>query len=480
MSNNNHIIKEKELSFNTLTEFLEIATKHLYFNKNTYMSNRKDKYSININNLLKEIEEKLIPKLLEKEINFNIFLEYLLLTTPSITFPIRVQKEDIEKIKKDALEEIEFQTRFFWKSKPELVETKVKETQEEFLIAFNQGAESIKDFILSNWIPSLSYLPYYLKENLQINDKDEIDNLEHAIKEFNTLVIKTLLINKKINPNFKLSNGNTFLHYIIENIDQLDKTLNFTELFMEHGFNPNIENNNGDTILHLNLKEILLNCRFSNMLFGEYYDYLIKITEIITDDKYTFQFTNDNNNNMIENYFYSFNTTGPKYDYKSHFFKCYPFLINSMRSLKEINLEYDAKIERLVFFLNALGECKVEITDNKKDAIDTNEKDDLRKIIKLKHNNIIILEKEALKIIEELIIFPEQCNYVAEFILNGRIYPNFLTIYENITNDPFTNINRIDFEEFVISLWRKLNDIEMQSNEQQYIGPNKPKKLIKI
>ena len=33
------------------------------------------------------------------------------------------------------------------------------------------------------------------------------------------------------------------------------------------------------------------------------------MTEIITDHKYTFQFTNDNNNNMIENYFYGFNTS---------------------------------------------------------------------------------------------------------------------------------------------------------------------------
>ena len=190
MQNNNHIIKEKELVFNTLTEFLEIATKHLYFNKCKYTSNRKNIYSVNIDNLLKEIEEKIIPKLLENEIDFNIFLEHLITATiPSITFPIIVQKEDIEKIKKDALEEIEFQTRFFWKSKPELVETKVKEAQEEFLIAFNQGAESIKDFILSNWLPSLSYLLYYLRENLQINDKDEIDNLEHAIKEFYLLVI---------------------------------------------------------------------------------------------------------------------------------------------------------------------------------------------------------------------------------------------------------------------------------------------------
>lgn len=483
---NNNIIKEQEqkLASNILNQLLEIITKHLYFNKYSYMSNSKDIYSVNIANLLKEAEETIIPKLLEKEIDFNIFLEHLLLTPPNITFPITVKKEDIEKIKKEALKEIEFQTRFFWKSKPELVETKIKETQEKFLTAFNQGSEEIKEFILSNWIPSLSYLPYYLKENLQINDKDEIDNLEHAIKEFHTSVIKNLLINKKINPNFKLSDGNTFLHYIIENMDnydQLDKTLNFTELFMEHGFNPNIENNNGDTILHSSFKKSLLHCRYSdNTLTSQYYNHLIEMTEIITDDKYTFQFTNDNNNNLIEDYFYGFNTNGPIFDYKSHFFKCYPFLINSIRNLREINLEFDSKIERLAFFLNALGECKVEITDDKKDTIDTYKKDNLRKIIKLRHTNIINLEKEAIKIIEELIVFPAQCSYVADFILNGRIHYGFLPIYSSITNDPFANINKIDFIEFVISLWRELNDIELKKDEQQYIGPIKPKRLIKM
>lgn len=486
MSNNNHIIKEKELAFNTLTEFLEIVTKHLYFNKNKYMSNRKDIYSVNIDNLLKETKEKLIPKLLEKEIDFNIFLEYLLLTTPSITFPITVKKEDIEKIKKDALEEIEFQTRFFWNSKPELVETKVKEAQEEFLIKFNQGSEEIKKFILSNWIPSLSYLPYYLKENLQINDKDEIDNLEHAIKEFHTLVIKTLLINKKINPNFKLSNGNTFLHYIIENIDsyrQLDKTLNFTELFMEYGFNPNIENNNGDTVLHSSFKKSLLHCRYSdNTLTSQYYDYLIEMTEIITDDKYTFQFTNDNNNNLLENYFYGFNTNGPKFDYKSHFFKCYPFLINSIRNLRELNLEFDAEIERLAFFLNALGECKVEISDDK-NIIDTNEKDDLRKIIKFKQNIINKLAAETIMVINNIMIFPIQKNNVIDFIVNKKINPDFIPIYENVTNNKFVSISQINLEDFVTFLWLKINEqmkIDNTYLEYSYIGPNKPKRLIKI
>lgn len=484
---NNNIIKEQEqkLASNILNQFLKIITKHLYFNKDSYMSNNKDIYSVNIANLLKEAEETIIPKLLEKEIDFNIFLEHLLLTPPNITFPITVQKENVEKIKKEALEEIEFQTKFFWNSKPELVETKVKEAQETFLTAFNQGSEEIKEFILSNWIPSLSYLPYYLKENLQIKDKDEIDNLDYAIKEFYVLVIKALLINKKINPNFKTSNSNTFLHYIIENMDnydQLDKILNFTKLFMEQGFNPNLENNNGDTILHLSFKKSLLHCRYSdNTLTNLYYDYLLKMTSLITDDKYDFQFTNDNSNNMIEDYFYGFNSkTGPYFDYKSHFFKCYPFLINSIRNLREINLEFDSKIERLTFFLNALGECKVEITDDKKDIIDTNEKDNLRKIIKLRHTNIINLEKEAIKIIEELIVFPNQCSYVADFILNGRIHYGFLPIYSSITNDPFANIDRVDFIEFVSSLWRELNDIELKKDEQQYIGPIKPKRLIKM
>ena len=97
---NNNIIKEQEqkLASNILNQFLEIITKHLYFNKDSYMPNRKDIYSVNIANLLKEAEETIIPKLLEKEIDFNIFLEYLLLTTPSISFPITVKKEDIEKI----------------------------------------------------------------------------------------------------------------------------------------------------------------------------------------------------------------------------------------------------------------------------------------------------------------------------------------------------------------------------------------------
>ena len=448
---NNNIIKEQEqkLASNILNQFLEIITKHLYFNKDSYMSNSKDIYSVNINNLLKETEETIIPKLLEKEIDFNIFLEHLLLTPPNISFPIPVKKEDIEKIKKDALEEIEFQTRFFGESKPKLVETKVKEAQEKFLTAFNQGSEEIK--------------------------------------EFHTLVIKNLLINKKINPNFKLSNGNTFLHYIIENIDnyrQLDKTLNFTELFMEQGFNPNLENNNGDTILHLSFKKSLLHCRYSdNILTNQYFTYLIKMTKIITDDKYTFQFTNDNNNNLIENYFYGFNTNGPKFDYKSHFFKCYPFLINSIRNLREINLEFDAKIERLAFFLNALGECKVEITDDKKDTIDTYKKDDLRKIIKFKQNIINKLATETIMVINNIMVFPIHRNNVIDFIVNEKINPDFIPIYEDVTNNEFVSISQINLEDFVTFLWLKINE-QMKINntylEYSYIGPIKPKKLIKI
>ena len=86
-------------------------------------------------------------------------------------------------------------------------------------------------------------------------------------------------------------------------------------------------------------------------------------------------------------------------------------------------------------------------------------------------------------VINNIMVFPIHRNNVIDFIVNEKINPDFIPIYEDITNNEFVSISQINLEDFVTFLWLKINErmkIDNTYLEYSYIGPIKPKKLIKI